>query len=318
MSIISVERFQNGKWMTVPAIDIEGVTVVVSGRWLKTAALDAEECSERELEEPGLYIDRLIEARSEGLQADLFTFGQKLPHTAPRFSYPMEVDSVAAIRLTTYSEWWDALPQESRKNVRRAAKRGVTIRVEPLHDELIRGIVEINDETPIRQGKQFTHYGETFEQVKADFASFSDRSDIICAYVGEELIGLAKIIYCGEIGALMKLQTKLSHADKRPANALIAKAMELCCDKRAAYVTYGLYRYGNQTWTSLMEFKMRHGFKELAVPRYYVPLSPKGRLSARLKLHRGIVGVLPPRMVQVGRTLRSRLASNLLAGVAQR
>lgn len=318
MSITYVERFDNGHWIKVPSVDIDGITTVVTGSWLKRAAIDAEECGETELPEPQTYIDRLQKYRAHGLVADMFTFAQKLPCTDRKYSYPMEREGVAAIRMTTFSKWWDRLPQVSRKNVRRAAKRGVEICVKSVDDDLVRGIVDINNETPIRQGKQFTHYGERFDRVKTDFLAFSHRSDVICAYVGRELVGLTKIIYCGEVAAIMKLQTKVSQADRRPANALIAGAIEHCSEKRVSFVTYGLYRYGNQSWTSLMEFKARHGFEEIVVPRYFVPLSVKGIVTSRLKLHRGIVGILPSGVVQVGRTLRSRWTTGLLAGVAQR
>ena len=36
--------------------------------------------------------------------------------------------------------------------MRRAEKRGVVVREVPFDDDLVRGIVEIYDETPIRQG----------------------------------------------------------------------------------------------------------------------------------------------------------------------
>ena len=318
MTIHYVERFQNGTWLKVPSIDIDGVTTVVTGGWLKTAAIDAEECTESELANPQTFVEKLRAARTAGLRADIFTFAQKLPHTNRVHNYPMEGESVAAIRLTSYSDWWDGLPQESRKNVRRAAKKGVVLRLEEVGDPLVRGIVDINNESPIRQGKRFTHYGESFEHVKRDFLAFHDRSDLFCAYVGDELVGLIKVVYCGEVAAIMKLQTKFSHADKRPANALMAAALERCCARGSSFVTYGAYRYGNQEWTSLMEFKARHGFEEILVPRYYVPLSVKGELSSRLRLYRGLVGVLPPALVQAGRSLRTRWTTKLSAGVAQR
>src|SRR5688572_7164451 len=219
MSVKYVDRFDNGNWITVPSVEIEGFTSIITGRWIKQAILDAEDCNERELPDPRAFIEQLQQHRRNGFAADIFTFAQKLPYTARKYSYAMEGESIAAIRLTTFTDWWDGLPQESRKNVRRAAKRGVEIRTAAVDDDLVRAIVDINNETPIRQGRRFTHYGESFDHVKRDFLAFSDRSDLLCAYVGSELIGLAKVIYCGEIAAIMKLQTKISHADKRPANA---------------------------------------------------------------------------------------------------
>jgi hypothetical protein len=90
---------------------------------------------------------------------------------------------------------------------------------------------------------------------------------------------------------------------------MLAAAIERCHERRYSYVTYGLYRYGNQRWTSLMQFKARHGFDEILIPRYHVPLSTKGTISSRFKLHRGMVGILPPRLVEIGRAIRARSTS---------
>ena len=67
--------------------------------------------------------------------------------------------------------------------------------VKDFNDDLIRGIVEVNNDSPVRQGRRFPHYGKTFDQVKKDHSSFLDRSDFICAYLGNEFIGFLKIVY---------------------------------------------------------------------------------------------------------------------------
>ena len=50
--------------------------------------------------------------------------------------------------------------------MRRAAKRGVIVRVAPFDDEFARGIHKICNEAPGRQGRRFWHYGKDFETVK--------------------------------------------------------------------------------------------------------------------------------------------------------
>src|SRR5262249_61645658 len=114
------------------------------------------------------------------------------------------------------------------------------------------------------------------------------------AYVNDELIGLIQLIYMGEVAAILELLTKSSHYDKRPANALIAKAVELCAADGLSYLTYGKYTYGNKgTDNPLTEFKRRNGFEEFRIPRYYVPLTSTGRLVLACRLHRGALGILP-------------------------
>jgi hypothetical protein len=240
-----------------------------------------------------------------GVRADVFTFAQKLPATVPKYRYHMEWESTAAIRLNGLANWWEKLPQETRKNTRRAAKRGVIIKSKAVDDELISGIVAINNESPVRQGRRFPHYGTTPDEVKRDFLSFRDRSDLLCAYSNDDLIGLVKIIYCGDVGAISKLQSKMSHYEKRPTNALLVKAIEICEQKGMSYVTYGKFRYGNQGTTSLMDFKVRHGFQEILLPRYYVPLTTKGEVAVALGLHRDLRSRLPRTVLSIARGVRS-------------
>jgi hypothetical protein len=305
MPVSSIDVFAAGTWIKVPALSVDGRTVIVTGTSLKMATLKAEEWLDDEVDNPQGIVESLKQQRAHGLRADVFTFGQKLPATVPRHSYHTEWDSSAAIRLDGFATWWEGLPQETRKNTRRSAKRGVIIRQTALDDDVISGIVAINNESPIRQGRRFPHYGATPAEVKRDFSAFLERSDLLCAYSNDELIGLLKIIYCGHVGAIAKLQSKISHFDKRPSNALLAKAIEICAAKGITYVTYGSFRYGNQKTTSLMDFKVRHGFKEILLPRYYVPLTTRGQVAVALGLHHDLRSHLPRGLVSIARGVRS-------------
>lgn len=289
----SVEISVKGKWFRVPALYVDGKAIIVRGKWIKTAIVEAEEWLETEVEDPELCIRRLHDQKSGQLHADLLTFTQKPTSAQPKHSYYAEWDSVAVADTTSFKAWWDALPQESRKNVRRAQKRGVVVTVKELDDELIAGIMGVNNDSAVRQGIPFAHYGKTFDQVKKDQSSFLGRCDFICAYVEDELIGFLKLIYRGDVASILQILPKASHADKRPANALIAKAVEVCETKGVSCLTYGMFNYGNKRDNPLREFKERNGFAERLVPRYYVSLTPKGAVCLKLGLHRGVVGVLP-------------------------
>ena len=289
----TIEVSVKGKWIRVPALAVNGKTIIVRGRWIKKAVVEAEEWLETEVEDPELCVRELRNQKSGALHADIFTFTQKLPATSPKYRYPMEWHSVAAIRLSTFKEWWDSLPQETRKNVRRSQKRNVVVVIKNLDDDLIRGIVEVNNDSPVRQKVPFAHYGKTFDQVKKDQSCFGDRSDFICAYLGDDLIGFIKIVYRGSVASILQILPRASHHDKRPANALIAKAVERCEEKGVSYLTYGMFNYGNKRESSLIDFKIRNGFEEVLVPRFYIPLTPWGSHCLRMKLHRGLLAVLP-------------------------
>ena len=170
--------------------------------------------------------------------------------------------------------------------------------VAEFNGELVQGIADINNESPMRQGKPFVHFGKDLETVKKDYSSFLDRALFIGAFHRHELIGLIQLIKMGEEVTILELLVKNSHSDKRPANALIAKAVELCAKDGHSYLTYGRYTYGNKGANNpLTEFKHRNGFEEFRVPRYYVPLTLRGRLHLAFKLHRGVLGILPERIL---------------------
>lgn len=300
----SIEVSIKGKWSRVPALTVDGKNIVVKGRWIRKAIVDAEEWQEDEVRDPESFVRELQQRRS-ALRADMFTFSQKLPNTSPQYSYPMEWQSVAAVSTEKFSRWWDELPQTTRKNVRRSEKRAVVIEVKSLDDELIRAIIGVNNDSPVRQRVPFSHYGKTFDQVKKDQSSFLDRSDYICAYVGNELIGFLKLVYRGNIASILQLLPRASEQDRRPANALLAKAVELCAARGLAYLTYGLFNYGNKQDSPLREFKVRNGFSEILVPRYYVPITMLGALSIKTGLHRGLLGILPHRVITAGVNARA-------------
>jgi len=286
-----------GKWRHVPALEVNGRHIVTTGGWIRTASIHDEGWLEHPIEDPQSYVDALRRG-SRDLKADIFTFAQRLPNLVPQHSFPMEWDNLAAIPLLDPEAWWQGLPQVARKNVRRAGKRGVKVSVTTLNDDLIRGIVAINDESPMRQGKPFYHYGKDFESVKRDYSSFAERTEFVCARFEGELIGFIQLVYMGPIAAVLEILMKTAHYDKRPANALIERAVRHCSDKGMSHLTYGKYVYGNKGADNpLTEFKARNGFEEFRVPRYYMPLTATGRMCIALKLHRGLLEILPERVI---------------------
>lgn len=307
METHNIEISIKGKWFRVPALNVNGKDIILQGKWIKVAFVHAEDWLETELEDPERCVKTLKAQGLNGLRADVFTFAQKLPATSLRYSYAMERDSLAAIHVTTFKNWWDSLPQETRKNVRKAEKRGVIVQVKALDEGLLKDLLALNNDSPVRQGKAFTHYGKTLEQVTRDQADFLDRCDYICAYFREELIGVIKLIYRGDVASILTFLPKASHHDKKPANALMAKAVELCEKKQIPYLTFGMFNYGNKRHTPLREFKIRNGFQEVLVPRYYVPLTIWGAISVNLGFHRGLIGLLPHGMIVLLLKVREKL-----------
>ncbi len=320
MSGKTVNITVKGKRVPLPAFDFQDKVIAVRGSVPKIAFVHDEWWIESELQDPEACLAALKQRRSAGFRADLLTFAPKMPGSQPKYSYHTEMDSIAAARTSNFKQWWESLPQESRKNVRRSQKRGVVVEVRKFDDELINGIMGVNNDSSVRQGGRNAHYGKPFEEVKADHESFLDRSDFICAVADNTIIGYLKLVYKGDVAALLNLAVKPSETDKRPANALMAKAVELCEQKGVQYLTYGMFNYGNKRDSPLREFKIRNGFEEVLTPRYFVPLTPLGSLSLKLGLHRGLLGILPHQAITWGLKTRARWYNfkSSLAGVAQR
>jgi hypothetical protein len=315
-----------GKTLYVPSAEICGRTVVVTGNWIRRAEIKDEAVVEGlTVEDPESFITKVRESE---LKADVFTFAQRPPEITPKYDYHWEWDNWAAIPTACFKDWWENLPQESRKNVRRAARRGVVVKIVPFHDDLVKGVHRIYNRIRVRDGRLFWHYGEDVDRVRQGLATYLDRSKFIGAYWGEELVGFVKMVYVDHVATLFHIISMDEHYDKRPTNALIAKAAEVCEKKGISHLIYGKFIYGNKRRSSLVEFKRRNGFQQVNFPRYYIPLTLKGELFVRLRLHRGFSGLLPEPILHVALSCRAwyykRIFTNLtlrhnkLAGVAQR
>ena len=286
----------NGEFRKVPALFIDGLTIMITGRRLKTAVIKDEWWLEADaVGDPARLLEPLKKDRRG---ADLFVFSQKPPDTEPRYKFPMVRSNVAAIPITTYEDWWETrLTQVTRKNVRRSQRRGVVVKKVEFDDPLVEAIVRINNSTPVKQQRRNVHYGKSFDAVKKDYTDFGGRSDYWGAFYKEEMIGLLRMIYQGPIGNIMQLFCMPQHNDKRPANVLLAAAVEQCVKSGLSYLLYGQYIYGRNAKAPLTEFKRRNGFEQFLVPTYYIPLTVKGRMAIMLNMHRGIQFFVPQKMM---------------------
>jgi len=276
---------------------IDNKELVVRGTWLKIACLKDEWFDH--VEDPGTFVGKL---KAQGIRADLLTFWQNLPETRPLFPYRWEVDPVAVIPVSSFEHWFNhQIERSSRKAVRKAEKSGVFVKVVELHDEFLRGVLEIFNETPLRQGRPYENYGKDAATVKADLEKDRHRSDFIGAYVEQELVGFIQLGCTGIAAIPFGMVSKIAHRDKAPQNALLAKAIEVCEQKGIPYLLYGKWLAD-----SLGDFKRHNGCEKVDLPRYYVPLSLKGALALKLGLHHGLSAVLPEGMKNRLKELRKK------------
>jgi hypothetical protein len=272
-----------------------GKDIRIEGRLLRVAHIDGDKYTfpdDLEVLLGGL--------RKCGKRIDLFTFLQKLPETSPQYSYPMELDNLAVLPVSTFDHWWNhQLRSYPRNRARQAEKKGVVLREVPVDDALLEGICGIYNETPVRQGKRFPHYGMTMEKARDYAGTFLDRSVYIGAFVGDAMIGFIKLVMdeTRTHACLVHILSMVKHKDKAPTNALIAAAVRACADRGVSYLVYEKFYYGKKRGDSLSHFKEVNGFQSMDLPRYYIPLTSLGKCAFRLGMHHRFVDRLPESLV---------------------
>jgi hypothetical protein len=289
------------RWKGAPimmdAIRAENKTFIISGHVIKTASLKDE--WRQDVENPHEVIRQL---RASPARIDLLRFWQRIPETDPKYNYYHESRHVAAMPITDYRTWLERqVNSNTRRLIRKSEKQGVTAMEVELQDELVLGITEMFNECPVRRGKRFWHYGKDFEAVKRDMLLDLNEAIFIGAYYEKELIGFIKLIVADRYAMITLILDKMAHRDKAPMNAMIAKTVKICTERKIPFLTYTLWRRGGHAY-----FQERNGFQRISVPEYYVPLTLRGGLALRLGLHKGIKGLIPGKVKEWLLTLRAK------------
>ena len=287
-----------GKKRVVKSIPVGAeASVIITGGLIKIGKIHDEYWLEaKNIPEPESIINTLKKSTE---RPDLFTFAQKIPHATPRYNYKIEWDNHAVANFESYADWFEKqIDRNTKKNIRKFAKEGVSVDTVPFTDELVEGICSIYNELKVRQGREFWHFGKDFATVKNDNSSYLERSVFIGARYKEELIGFIKMVFVDDVACLMQILSKAAYYEKRPTNALLSKAVEVSESRGIKFLAYGEYVYGKKDESSLIEFKRKNGFKKVDIPRYYVPLTLKGNLALRYGFHKEWKEILPADVVK--------------------
>ena len=129
-----------------------------------------------DVNDPASVIAGLNESHT---RPDIFTFWQRLPDVEPKYQYHTEWESLAVLPIKGFDYWWSKqIKDKTRNMVRKAKKAGIEVREASYDDAFVQGMTDIFNETPVRQGRQFWHYGKDFETVKRQFSRFLFREEI--------------------------------------------------------------------------------------------------------------------------------------------
>ena len=222
---------------------------------------------------------------------DIFTFIERkwcCPIASPSKSWLKAEDNIALLAITSYDDWLKIIGKKTRNMIRKAEKSGTTTRIAEPNEKLAEGIWKIYNETPIRQERGFPHYGVSLKAVTDNVLSTRD-----CVYIGaylqDELVGFIQLVQGDNIAIVSQILSMQKHWDKALNNALVAKAVEVCATRKIRWLMYG--RMGNHP--TLDDLKQNNGCVSFLLTRYFIVLTGKGRLAARLGLHREMKDALP-------------------------
>lgn len=299
------EISSKGKRILLPSWKIEDSTIIARGHLIKVAEVYDDYWIELDrLPDPEHVI---AELRQKQDRPDIFSFFQRVPDIQPKFNYHFEWVNYAVLPISTYEQWFQKqISSATRRNVRASEKRGVTVQISEFNDDYVRGIMSIYNESPIRQGRKYFHYGKDFETVKKENGTYAWRSSFFAAYYQNEMIGYQKIVWDKHTAAIMQILSKMSYRDNRPNNAFLSEAVRECCRRGVKYLLYEKFTYGKKSNDSLTQFKENNGFIRMDTPRYYVPLTLKGMIAIKFKLYKRVKERLPEQFMKPLRDMRSK------------
>ena len=290
-----VEVNYQGKRSLKRYYEIDSIPIFINGRFFKIARV-AEEWLYN-VKRPDFIIKELRELRPK---IDLFAFRQIVPYSRPKFSYYYEWENNAVVHIKSYEHWLkNQLHENSRNKIRIAEKKGVKVKQCEFNDDFVKKMIEIYNETPIRQGKRYSRYGADFDTLKKASSTFLEQSLFLGAFYNDELIGFVKLVNAGSFVRTMGILAKIKHHDKAPMNILISKAVEKCAEMGTEYFVYGEFDYGKVGSDSIKDFKRYNGFEGILLPRYYCPLTLKGKIFMKLNFHHGLTGLIPRPIIRI-------------------
>jgi len=200
-------------------------------------------------------------------------------------------DNIAVLHITSLNEWFTCVGRKTRNMIRKAQKNGVVTNELTPDETFIEAVFKIYNETPVRQGRAYPHYGITLDAVKKDVDAAHD-DVFVSATLNGEIIGFIQLNHYGEVAVVSQILSLQSHWDKAVNNVLIAKTVEVCEKYGFKTLVYG--RFGNHP--TLDQFKKSNGFSKVSFRRNFIPLSRRGGVIILLGLQRPLKDRIPVRL----------------------
>ncbi|PYV49401.1 MAG: hypothetical protein DMG92_11055, partial [Acidobacteria bacterium] len=150
LKVFNQETLIKGKPAQVQCVEIGGQSFAITNGPLTIVRLEDEWYED--VNNPSAVIAALKE-RSR-VNPDILTFWQRVPEIEPKYPYHTEWESLAVLPITSFDYWWNKQVKGTTRNmIRKSQKVGVEVRQVAFDDDFVRGMTDIFNETPVRQGK---------------------------------------------------------------------------------------------------------------------------------------------------------------------
>ena len=222
---------------------------------------------------------------------DVFTFVERkwcCPLNDQPKGWTKTKKDIGILKVPPYDNWLQTAGKKTRNMIRKAEKSGIKTEVTELNEQIVKGIWNIYNETPIRQGRAFTHYGLTLQEVDGN-SHAAKNCTWIASYLEEEVVGFIQLMHGDNIAVIAQILSLQKYWDRAINNALVAKTVEFCASKQVPWIIYG----GMGNHPSLDKFKESNCFSKMTLTRYYVPLTFKGKITTGLGLYKNKKDLVP-------------------------
>src|SRR4051794_234934 len=222
--------------MKIAEVSIENLEVIADGSICRVARVDGD--GYKFLADPKLAIAALTASKTH---ADIFTFLQRLPEIVPQYPYPYEWDNLAVLPISTFDNWWaQQIGFKARNKAKQAKKKGIVVRAGPFDEALAKGLWDVHNAVPVRQGRRLPHYGKSVQTIRTMSATCLDSSVFIGAFDGARLIGFIKLTMddTQTQAGLMHILSLVAYRDKAPTNALLVQAARSCTTRGVRHLVY--------------------------------------------------------------------------------
>ena len=189
--------------------------IKIQGTFVRIARIDGDKYNSPT--DPDAMLGSPAKAAGHGSIFSRFCRGSQKPSRSIATRWSGTTWRFCRFRLLKTGGTIKSVPTRAIERVKRRKRASCCARC-PATKSLFKGICGIYNESPVRQGKSFPHYGMTIERAREYASTYPDRSIYVAAFVGDTMIGFIKLVMdeTRTTACLVHILSMIQHKDKAP------------------------------------------------------------------------------------------------------